>query len=250
MEKQENIELVLSPSRINTYKKCPRKYYYTYIEKLPRKDWAHFALGTLVHGALEKFHQEFRDDFSTPGNIEEAMKIAFKAQYVEMEKEKPIERDTLKEAHKLLKEYLINIKQQGIQSKILLIEEDFTLKLNEHYNIRGVIDRLDLDSDGQFHIKDYKTTKSDKYMEPFQLQVYGIYLLDKFPDVDRFRGSYVMLRLNNMYVSYDFNREDVEKCWSALIEVGDTITKEERWISRPSKLCDWCDFADPCLTAW
>ena len=34
----------LSPSKINTYKKCPREFYYKYIAKLPEKKTIHFKM--------------------------------------------------------------------------------------------------------------------------------------------------------------------------------------------------------------
>jgi ATP-dependent helicase/DNAse subunit B len=44
-----------SPSSINTFKQCPRKYFYQYKLKYPTKDNIHCARGNIVHEALEKF---------------------------------------------------------------------------------------------------------------------------------------------------------------------------------------------------
>ncbi|MFH1173660.1 MAG: PD-(D/E)XK nuclease family protein, partial [archaeon] len=49
------ISRVQSPSSINTYKQCPRKYYYTYILKLPTKPSIHLTRGHVAHAALEDF---------------------------------------------------------------------------------------------------------------------------------------------------------------------------------------------------
>ena len=43
----------LSPSKINTYKKCPREFYYKYIAQLPEKKTIHLFRGSLVHKILE-----------------------------------------------------------------------------------------------------------------------------------------------------------------------------------------------------
>lgn len=251
-QKLEGIELVLSASRCKTYKDCPRKYYYTYIEKLPRKDWEHFDLGELVHGALEIFHKEYKSDRSPPENPANLMKVAFQTQQdlIEKEKNSLLSSEVLIEARNILRDYMLNLKQKGIRSDIVVVEDGFNIRLNDKYSVQGYIDRLDMDFDGIYHIKDYKTNKSAKYMEPFQLQTYGIYLLDKYPDVDRFRGSYIMMKLNGQMVSYDFNKEDVEKIRKVLIELADQISEEERWITKPNKLCDWCDFKNPCFNTW
>ena len=43
----------LSPSKINTYHKCPREFYYKYIAQMPEKKTIHLFRGTLVHAVLE-----------------------------------------------------------------------------------------------------------------------------------------------------------------------------------------------------
>jgi len=247
-EEKETI-LTLSASRVKTFQQCPRKYYYNYIEKLPRKDWPHFDLGTLVHGSLEHFHEDFKKDGSDL-NLKRMMKLSFKIKRDEMEKEKSLADDTLLEARNLLLEYLNKMETDGIGSNIISLEDDFDIPLTEEFSIMGYVDRVDLDNDGVYHIKDYKTNKSLKYMDSFQLRVYGIYLLNKFPDIDRFRASYIMMRFGGSYVSYDFNKEDVEKCKKELIEYATRIMDEGKWMCKPSRLCDWCDFKDPCLTTW
>lgn len=248
-EEKDKIILTLSASRVKTYQQCPRKYYYNYIEKLPRKEWPHFDLGTLVHGALEYFHEEFRKDGSDL-NLKRMMKVSFKAQRDEMEKEKPLTDKVLLEARDLLLEYLGRMETEGIGSKIISLEQDFDIPLTEQFSVKGFVDRLDLDDDGVYHIKDYKTNKSLKYMEPFQLRVYGVHLLNENPDIDRFRASYIMMRFGGKHVSYDLNKVDVEKCKQELIKYAERITEEGKWIPKPSRLCDWCDFKDPCLTTW
>ena len=52
----------LSPSKINTYMKCPREFYYKYIAKIPEKKTIHLFRGTLVHKVLENL---FKNKFKT-----------------------------------------------------------------------------------------------------------------------------------------------------------------------------------------
>ncbi|MBU1111800.1 MAG: PD-(D/E)XK nuclease family protein, partial [Nanoarchaeota archaeon] len=47
---------VESPSSINTFKQCSRKYYYQYIEKLPTKKSIHLVRGNIAHSTLEDFY--------------------------------------------------------------------------------------------------------------------------------------------------------------------------------------------------
>jgi len=256
LEKEKDIDrddliLTLSASRVKTYQQCPRKYYYNYIEKLPRKDWLHFDLGTLVHGVLEYFHANFKTDARRSAlNLKRTMKESFKKYREHMEEEKPLDHGVLIEARDLLADYLKRMESDGIGSEIIALEDDFHIELTNEFGVQGYVDRIDQDGDGVLHIKDYKTNRNPKYLEPFQLRTYGIYLLDRFPEVDKFRGSYIMMRFGGMLVSYDFNREDVEKTKKQLIEYAQRISEEERWMAKPSRLCDWCDFKNPCLNTW
>lgn len=52
---------VESPSSINMYLQCPRKYWYRYIKKLPGKATIHTTRGNIVHDVLEEFfHLEWK----------------------------------------------------------------------------------------------------------------------------------------------------------------------------------------------
>jgi len=248
-KKLENKSLTVSISKIKTYKQCPRRYYYSYIAKYPKKDWDHFTLGTFVHGVLEFFHGQFKEDIAD-FNFKKLMKESFKKQKDIMDADKPISKEILDEARKLLTEYLKSMEEKGLGSKILTLEEEFVIDLNEKYKLKGIIDRTDQDKDGVYHIKDYKTNKDTKYMEYDQLRAYGLYLVNQYPEVKNFRGSYIMLRFGGMYLKYEFNLEDVEKAKKDLIVYADKICEDERWISKPSKLCDWCDFKNICYNTW
>jgi CRISPR/Cas system-associated exonuclease Cas4 (RecB family) len=243
----EEKKIVLSASKCKTYEQCPRKYYYSYIEKLPKQQWDHLLLGTFVHSVLEEFHRSFTECgiIENPRFLmKQCFNKAIKKSEVELSKE------ILSGGFLLCKSYLNKILNVGFLPKVINVEEKFDIALTEKYSVIGFVDRLDLDSDGVYHIIDYKTSKSDKYMDNFQLNVYGLYLLDKFKDVDFFRGSYIMLKLDSKNVSFDFNKNDVEKMKDKLISIAQRIEEEERWVVKPTRLCDYCDFKDVCRSSW
>ena len=66
------VRRVESPSSINTYKQCPRKYYYQYIEKIPTGTSIHLIRGNICHSALEDF---FDIDFEKLGVVEDYKKF-------------------------------------------------------------------------------------------------------------------------------------------------------------------------------
>lgn len=245
--KETNKLIKLSASRAKTFDQCPRKYYYHYEEHLPTKEWDHLELGTYSHAVLEIFHK-----YIINGSKESWRKLmslasneAFKKT---IEKGHSLSNEQISEAKTILSSYLSNIEEKGMPN-VMEVEFPFTIELNNKYDLTGVIDRLDYE-DGFYHIVDYKTNKNAKYMDPFQLNTYGLFLVKKFPEVTRFKASYIMLRLDCQRVSYEFTIEDVTKCHNRLIEYADKIMSEERWIAKPSKLCDWCDFKDVCFSSW
>lgn len=241
-------KLVLSVSRVDTYKKCPRKYYYRYIKRLPTKDWPHFNLGTFVHGSLENFHNGLLKNASQRRS--DLMKKSCDSFYKEMcDNGKVLQSEQAQEAKEMLANYLAKLVNDP-NYEVISLEEKFQFSLNNKLDFMGFVDRLDKDSDGLYHIKDYKTNKSLNYMKPFQLNAYGLWLIKKYPEVERYRGSYIMMRFNGKLMPYDFTKEDVEKVKKSLIESGERILEEERWITKPSKLCDWCDFKETCFNSW
>ena len=49
---------ILSPTAINTYLSCPRKFYLRYIKRLPTKPSIHLIRGLVVHDTLYQFHRD------------------------------------------------------------------------------------------------------------------------------------------------------------------------------------------------
>ncbi len=49
----------MSPSKINTFHKCPRDFYYTYVEKRKTEPSIHLVKGSVVHKVLEDFYRKY-----------------------------------------------------------------------------------------------------------------------------------------------------------------------------------------------
>jgi RecB family exonuclease len=232
----------LSASSTKTFEQCRRKYYYTYIEKLPKKDWGHLRLGTFCHRVLEIFHKQWLLDKNL--NLAELIGCCFAQARTEKEGI-GMSSDQLDAAKDMLQEYLYSVEKNGMPNT-LSVEDNFVLNVG-NYVLRGFIDRLDVDKDGIFHIVDYKTTKNEKYLDDFQLLVYGMAIKNKYPDMDRFRGSYVLLKKGSKMITTDFNLSDIVKCEKKILEFGKNIEEEKKWEKTPTQLCNWCDFYDTCM---
>lgn len=234
----------LSASAVKTYEQCPKKYFYTYIEKVKRKEWDHFDLGNLCHKALEIFHKVYMEEGTNKGSLAKLMGRSFK---LAREEYSHVDDIMLAEAKELCAGYLQRMKTDGMPL-VKGVETSFNFNINENIKVRGFIDRVDYMKDGRFHIVDYKTTKSVKYLDEFQLLVYGLWLKDKYPDVESFKGSYVLLRHGSKMKEYEFNSKDIERVEKQLIGYADKIRTENTWTPIPTVLCNWCDFKDICPT--
>lgn len=242
VEKQASL-IKLSVSSSKTYEQCPAKFNFHYNLKLPTKPRDYFDIGHFAHAVLEQFHSEWRLDQNL--NIIELMGAAFTKQRDNYPK---LTAQQIEEVKAMLQKYLYNVEKNGMPN-VLSVEESFEFSVDK-YLLRGFIDRTDVDPDSLFHIVDYKTTKNEKYLDNFQLLVYGLALKHKYPDLERFRGSYVLLRQGSRYMTEEFNLYDLNKCEKKIIDFGQRIENEKEWPKRPSPLCNYCDFYDVCMGNW
>jgi len=246
---KKKLELIkLSASAVKTYDQCPRKYFYTYIERAARKEWDHFDLGNLCHKTLEIFHTIYMEEGTNKKSLASLMGRSFE----EARKEyKHVTYDMMAEAKDLCAGYLDKMKLDGMPI-VKGVETSFNFNIGENIKLRGFLDRLDLMKDGRFHIVDYKTTKNTKYLDEFQLLVYGLWLQTKYPDVENFKGSYVLLRHGSKLKEYEFNTQDLARIKKDLINYAEKIRTENVWEPVPTRLCNWCDFQEICPSqqAW
>lgn len=232
----------LSASSVKTYSQCPRKYYYTYLDRQPKKQWAHFDLGNLCHKALEIFHIQYKKK-PVPSNIlPKLMSASFKKARQEF---RHMDIKLVQEAKDLLLEYLRSV--MGNMPNVESVEADFHFNISKDVAIRGFVDRLDMLDVPMYHIVDYKTTKNKKYLDPFQLKLYGLWLKEKIdPNIKRFKASYCLLRHNSAFQEYEFNEKDIEDTRKELLKYAQMLREEDKWEPVPTRLCGWCDFQDVC----
>ena len=269
-DKRDPSKLYLSPSSVKTYEQCPRKYYYNYIKKLPKKDFTHLHLGTFCHDILEQFHialpkADFVCDYESGSSCKEfdkdgkcihvyrkLMNEIFPARKkILAEKENIIlPKAQLTDAQTMVKDYIDNLDIETVNS-VLHNERKFTFPLTDKYMANGIMDRIDK-RDGVYYLVDYKTNKNAKYLEPFQLQVYGLALAtydDIDGDIDEIYAIYQMLRLNRT-LKYKITEYERAECKRKLIEYGDKISSDQKWIMKAGPLCDWCDYKEICFSEW
>ena len=245
-----------SSSSINTYKQCPRKYYYRYIKKLPDKFNIYAVRGNIVHSALEHF---FKIDPKTIKNyktdIQLKLENLFDLFWVQ-NKEKLISlemnvedlnefyldsREMLaKWAQRLVKKIDQTIKEDNFVEAFSRLtpesEEEFT---STKIGVRGFVDAIYQNGD-KIHVVDYKTSRKDIITPEYALQA-GIYaiLIHEARDIMPEKVSFDFLKGEVRDIIVD---EELIK--NTLFEIeqihASTDSDDPREYKRkPSGLCKW-----------
>lgn len=237
--------LNLSVSKVKTFKDCAAKYRFSYIEKLPQKDWEFLVFGKFLHEVLEKFHKELMEGSERPYNT--ILTDCFKQALPNYKMTK----EAKKESFDILCGYLVQMEQARREDSLptfLRAEKDFYINIDDKILLNGFIDRIQLDRDGVIHVSDYKTTKNPKFLEQdlFQLLTYAYVLLLEDPKLEVVRGSYILLRHNFKSIVQEFPREEILKIEDIFLEYAENIQKEKLFRPNASFLCKYCSFLDNC----
>ena len=238
--------LKLSVSKCKTFESCAAKYKFTYIERLPKKDWEHLTFGKFVHRVLEDFHIEYIKGSNKP--YSEIMTKAFKEALKEYRPK--MTNDARREAYEIIDKYLQKISiETDLVSNVLNVEKNFNLPITDSVLLTGMIDRIQKDNDGILHICDYKTTKNKKYLKNDFLQLltyaYAIHMED--PTIEKIRGSYILLRHNFEYITKEFVLQDILEIKNKYKNYAKMIEEEKLWSANVGPLCSFCDFNNVCL---
>lgn len=240
--------LKMSASSMGTFLKCPKQYHYRYIEKpdVVKKKWVFNEFGSCAHRVLELFHEDLISNVRKPEEYSDIMTECFMKALEEFDQQ--ILSPELDNLYNVIKSYLEKIKNEGLPY-VIEVEKDFITSVG-NYKIRGFIDRIDKLDEGVYHVVDYKTSKSPKYLTNFQLLTYAIAIKDIYPDAKKIIGSYCLLKHDSKMMTWEFSDEEIEEAVEKIKSIGRDITIEKNWIKKPSRLCDFCDYQDICEGNW
>jgi len=272
-QRMEGIEFarIQSSSSINTYRQCPRKYYYNYVLELGAKPSIHLIRGKIAHTVLEDFFKininsisEANHDFELKIILHESLDKHWSKSEEELGKLDLSEEQIgfyLQETKDMVQFWLLDfLERLKLEMKELGLAEAFkklTPISEEHFvsekiGVQGYIDAIHKDEEsGEIKIIDYKTSKRDKISDDYRLQL-AIYALlfhekyDKYPNqVGLFFLKHGERMLDVDEELLEYARKEVEKVHLATksTDVGD-------YPKKTSFLCKWstgqCDFYDHC----
>lgn len=254
---------IQSPSSINTYNQCPRRYYFTYIAKLPTKPNIHTVRGSVVHTVLENFYdiELAQDDV----NVGDKMILHALNLFDKHWNEASEDLNSLNLSDNEIQYYYDDSKSMIINwvthilARLNSSSDDFSTTFNrikpireqkyvsEKYSVMGYIDAIE-ECDGKVRLIDYKTSKNDKMSEEYMLQL-GIYALlynekhSEYPDeVGLFllkHGERMVKVTEELVSNAKFRIENVHMS---------TQTKDMRdYPKKVGPLCNYCDFQNICF---
>jgi RecB family exonuclease len=182
----------LSPTSINTYLRCPRKYFLKYIKGLKEKPSIHLIRGKAVHDAIAKFHkteiQDPKDFERTKLDLLALFNHSWIAQETEIEGLGLPER-TLNEYYHESAEMLFGWLKRNLEAlRNGEPKPKSEVKLfSQTHGVMGIIDAIH-SRNGKVSLTDYKTGKMDTLSQDIKVQmaIYALLYQENFgrlPDV-------------------------------------------------------------------
>jgi putative RecB family exonuclease len=247
------VPVSLSPSSMGTFTSCPLSFRFSYIERLPEPPSAPASKGTLVHLALQ--HLMWRPPAER--TVEAALldldraraELEAHPEFAELELTEEEWAGFHADAAVLVRRYFEMEDPTAV--RVLGVELRVSATTSEGVTIRGIIDRLELDVDGELVVTDYKTgsAPSEGWEQQSMAGVHVYSLL-----CERMFGRRPA-RVQLLYLSRperivtapsDQSLRGVEVKSGAVMRAVRTACARDDFRPRTSALCSYCSFQEFC----
>ncbi len=242
----------LSPSRVSSFTSCPMQFRFSSVQRLPEPPGVATTRGSVVHRALELLFElpnAERTPVALAATLGRALdEYATDPDYVGLQLDESGAASFRKDCDKLIEKYFemedpTRIRDIGLEVRMAAQVGGLEL--------RGIIDRLELDENGELVVTDYKTGRapSGRYE---QKSLAGVHFYSFLCEaVLGQRPSKIRL----MYLSNGETIETVPSQQSVRF-INTRTTAVWKAVERActtgdfrpnqSKLCDWCSFKQWC----
>ena len=150
----------LSPSRVDAFTSCPLQFRFASIEKLPEPPSIPATKGSLVHRALELLFMLDPPERSLEAGLtaldQAATEFQSDKEWIGLGLDAEGEQRVLDDAEKLVRTYFTM--EDPTQVRAIGLELRLEVPVGS-LHLRGIIDRLDLNEQGELIVVDYKTGK-------------------------------------------------------------------------------------------
>jgi len=243
----------LSPSKVSTFKDCALAFRFSAIDKLPEPPSVPAVKGTTVHKALELLFQDPADE-RTPERAQARLVQALELMAAEEEFQGlGLSDDELTafaaDAAVMVERYFQLEDPRRIQpvGTEMMLETHIGSLL-----VRGIIDRLEEDDQGNLIVTDYKTGRAPSQMQE-QSRLGGVHfyaflcerVLGRLPA----RIQLVYLGKQPQVITTTPSEQSVrgmEKRVAAIWSAVERACEHEDFRPKKSPLCNWCSFQAFC----
>ena len=239
-------DIVLSPTAVEIYAQCPRKFYLAHILKIQIPDTddvftviSPLDLGNLVHKLLEN---DAKEHFSP----DELYKLAEDSFDRFIAGRPPVNEHKCKEIRSQFLEMVLN--GQAMSSKNNIVEPELKIEPVEIGGVmlRGKLDRLEKLPSGEYIIADFKTGsrimhKEDDIESCLQVLLYAA-MLKKAKNITVSRGEYRYLRYRKS-ITCSFT-ESIEYALNEIL--GELANALKTGAFSTSNNCFYCEYKNIC----
>ena len=246
----------LSPSKIASFKDCALAFRLSVIDRLPEPPSPHAAKGTLVHRALELLMWEEepadRTEAAAFSKLERAVpEILDGEEYAGLPWEDG-ERDSfVADARQLVSNYFRLEYPRHV--KVLGTELRMSVQLGD-LKLSGIIDRLELDEDGELVVTDYKTGRAPS--ESFEQNRLGGVHFYAFLCEQVFGRRPVRIQLLHLReplaisaAPSDQSIRGMQQQTTAIWSAVEQACQREDFRPKPGRLCSYCAYHEFCPAA-
>ncbi len=248
----------LSPSKVSSFTDCALSFRFSAIDKIPQPPTVATVKGTLVHSALERLLALDPADRTIDAAVaclaDASAELDTDPEWAELALNSDEQVTFFRDADVLVHKYFdiedpTAIEPIGLE---LHVEHQLPVKSGSSVTLRGIIDRLERDANGQLVVSDYKTGKAPA--EGYQqsrltgVHIYA-YLCEQIygerpskVQLIYLGGTPTIVETTPTEQSTRQIERKVTSIWSAI----ETACERDDFRPKKSKLCSWCSYQQWC----
>lgn len=242
-------------SRIKTFRQCPARYRYRYVDRRPEPFTSVEAyLGTCVHAVLEWVYRE-RDAGRRPtatAAVERLRRIwgdGWRSDVVVI-RTTELPETYLESGMAMVERYVVETLPRD-HSETVALEQRLSGRADGELRFTGFADRVGRTVNGRLFVVDYKTSSNGgAYPEPeggLQAKLYAAALVDSHGVDEVLAGFHYLSSGRTMWLPV--SRKASAEVWRRFGELVGEVRGAGEFPPRPGPLCAWCGFCGECPAA-
>lgn len=231
-----------SPSRLAVYQRCPRRYYWQYVIRVPRKRTGEQSVGISLHGALEAVQQAGGLAATGVQGALALLQDRWEGKGFATPEE---EAQARKAAQRMLQAYLESMGEgDGVP---VMIEQ----KLKGSFDavpLIGIVDRVDRRSDGTLELIDYKSGRgAASGQDPETVQQLAIYRHLVTEATGTAPGRVTVHHLDAGAIPLALAPSEWDAQLARAVGTARAIEADDDFVPQVGPACRRCDYTSRCL---